>query len=67
MTGGTFAGHGALCRFECPKELVKNADKNGPSALRLFSEVIAARPGRNRDDSRESPTEWTLVLLTGNG
>ncbi|MER5212128.1 hypothetical protein ABT063_16470 [Streptomyces sp. NPDC002838] len=57
MTGGTFTGHGALCSFECPKGLVKNADENGPTARQGFSEVIAARSTRNRDDPRESPTE----------
>jgi hypothetical protein len=42
---------------EFPDELVKNADENGPSAVRAFFEVIAVRRAQNRDDSRESPTD----------
>ncbi|MCD7442894.1 hypothetical protein [Streptomyces lincolnensis] len=57
MTGGTFTGHGAVCGFEFPEKLVKNADENGPTAAGALPEVITVRPAWNRDDSRESPTE----------
>jgi hypothetical protein len=57
VTGGTFTGHGAVCGFEFPEKLVKNADENGPTATGALPEVITVRPAWNRDDSRESPTE----------
>lgn len=67
VTGGTFTGHAALCSFECPEHLVKNADDNWPSSSPAFFEVIAVRPIQNRDDSHVSPTEWTLAERLGNG
>ncbi|NUO43525.1 MAG: hypothetical protein HOV73_16160 [Streptomyces sp.] len=67
MTGGTFTGHAALCSFECPEHLVKNADDNWPSSSPAFFEVIAVQPIQNRDDSLVSPTEWTLAERLGNG
>ncbi|MGC9543795.1 hypothetical protein [Streptomyces sp. UG1] len=57
MTAGTFSGHAAPVQFRTAHELVKNADENWPTALTAFSEVIAATPPGNRDDSRISATE----------
>jgi hypothetical protein len=67
VTGGTFTRHGAVSSFECPEELVKNADENWPTASRAFPEVTAAKQPRYRDDSRVSPTEWLLARYSGNG
>ncbi|GLP63934.1 hypothetical protein TUSST3_05540 [Streptomyces sp. TUS-ST3] len=67
MTGGTFTRHGAVSSFECPEELVKNADENWPTASRTFCEVTAAKQTRYRDDSRVSPTDWALAPSDGNG
>jgi hypothetical protein len=43
VTGGTFIRHGAVSSFECPEELVKNADEKQPTASRTSSEVTAAK------------------------
>jgi hypothetical protein len=54
-------------QFQAADELVKNADENWLTAPRGFPEVTAAQRPRNRDDSRGSPTEWTLAGWAGNG
>ncbi|GGW62363.1 hypothetical protein GCM10010320_49240 [Streptomyces caelestis] len=44
MTGGTFTRHDSENPAFGYRELVKNADENGPTATRAFAEVIAAHP-----------------------
>ncbi|PTM97110.1 hypothetical protein C7821_104495 [Streptomyces sp. VMFN-G11Ma] len=56
-----------LAPFPAGDNLVKNADENWPTASRLFPEVTAAAPERNRDDSHVSPTVYALAEYTGNG
>jgi hypothetical protein len=50
-----------------PRQLVKNADDNWPTARYAFIEVTTVHLSGNPDDSRISLTESTLVLLAGNG
>jgi hypothetical protein len=48
-----------------PGDLVKNADDNEPTAARAQAEVRATGPAGNRDDSSESPAEYSLVVQAG--
>jgi hypothetical protein len=54
-------------QFRVPRVLVKNADDNRPTACRAFPEVNVAESAGNRDDFRESTTEYNLVPGAGNG